>query len=278
KVILGPSNPTKIQEEHLKHFNPTFEEANAINVAVKEGVLDATKHTVVVFKNISQSSFLGEEVGDSSTISKNRLNLVDNKGSELMLLDRKADTDFTLSLRSPALSDSNSNIWSSVSRIRKWLKVSVSEIKALCELFKRISNAIIDDGLINKEFQLPLFKTNKKESLFADQIFDLFDTKNNVILILEEFARGCATINFPRVFHEYSNQYKLNIVSLLEPRVSGSKADAISAKLGLEKSPRVEAIGFSGGIWLGWRKSIDVEVVDNLPQFILVRICSILHP
>ncbi|MBA0570856.1 hypothetical protein Golob_004462, partial [Gossypium lobatum] len=119
------------------------------------------------------------------------------------------DTDFTLSLRSPALSDSNSNIWSSVNRIRKWLKVSVSEIKALCELFKRISNAIIDDGLINK---------------------------------------GCATINFPRVFHEYSNQYKLNIVSLLEPRVSGFKADAISAKLGLEKSPRVEAIGFSGGI------------------------------
>ncbi|MBA0813250.1 hypothetical protein Gohar_027119 [Gossypium harknessii] len=90
KAILGPSNPTKIQEDHLKHFNPTFEEANVINVAVKEGVLDATKHTAVVFKNISQSSSLGEEVGGSSTISKNRLNLVDNKGSELMLPDRKA--------------------------------------------------------------------------------------------------------------------------------------------------------------------------------------------
>lgn len=59
-------------------------------MAVKEGVLDATKHTAVVFKNISQSSSLGEEVGGSSTISKNRLNLVDNKGSELMLPDRKA--------------------------------------------------------------------------------------------------------------------------------------------------------------------------------------------
>ncbi|MBA0725307.1 hypothetical protein Golax_021903 [Gossypium laxum] len=90
KAILGPSNPTKIQEEHLKHFNPTFEEANVINVAVKEGVLDATKQTAVEFKNISQSSSLGEEVGGSSTISKNRLNLMDNKGSELMLPDRKA--------------------------------------------------------------------------------------------------------------------------------------------------------------------------------------------
>ncbi|MFQ6663119.1 hypothetical protein Gotur_030757 [Gossypium turneri] len=57
--------------------------------------------------------------------------------------------------------------------------VSVSEIKALCELFKKISNAIIDDGLINK-------------------IFDLFDTKHNGILILEEFARALS------IFHPNS--------------------------------------------------------------------------
>ncbi|KAG4179415.1 hypothetical protein ERO13_A10G102431v2 [Gossypium hirsutum] len=56
------------------------------------------------------------------------------------------------------------------------LFVSVSEIKALYELFKKISNAIIDNGLI-------------------DKIFDLFDTKHNGILLLEEFA--CAL----SVFH-----------------------------------------------------------------------------
>ncbi|MBA0598271.1 hypothetical protein Gorai_008042, partial [Gossypium raimondii] len=45
-------------------------------------------------------------------------------------------------------------------------------------------------------------------------------------------------------------EYSIDILSLLKTIVSGSKADNIIAKLGFPCSHRVEAIGFSRGIWI----------------------------
>ncbi|MFQ6648100.1 hypothetical protein Gotur_021108 [Gossypium turneri] len=96
--------------------------------------------------------------------------------------------------------------------------------------------------------------------------------------ILSWNVQGCTSDKFLRAFREYNNQHKLDIFSLLEPRISGTKADTIIAKLGWYKSYRVEAVGFSRGIWIGWKNSIGLEVIGNHPQFILSCIYSNLHP
>ncbi|XP_047179551.1 calcineurin B-like protein 7 isoform X3 [Vigna umbellata] len=71
------------------------------------------------------------------------------------------------------------------------LNVTVSEVEALHELFKKLSNSIIEDNLIHREeFQLALFRNRNKKNLFADRIFDLFDLKRNGVIEFGEFVQS----------------------------------------------------------------------------------------
>ncbi|KAG8499648.1 hypothetical protein CXB51_006070 [Gossypium anomalum] len=66
--------------------------------------------------------------------------------------------------------------------------------------------------------------------------------------VMDGQIKGCFVPgqNFIRAFHEYNEEHKPNIICLVEPRVSGQKANDIIEKLGFNFSHRVEAIGFSG--------------------------------
>ena len=69
--------------------------------------------------------------------------------------------------------------------------------------------------------------------------------------------------------HDLRRLYRYNILVVVEPRISGVKADRIVDKLNFEASFRVEAHGMSGGIWLLWNKSkVNIKILDSSRHFI----------
>lgn len=73
---------------------------------------------------------------------------------------------------------------------------SVDEVYALEELFKDLSNSIHRDGVIHKdEFAYALFKAQNHSNIFAEKVFELFDTKKNDVIGFDEFVAALS------VFH-----------------------------------------------------------------------------
>lgn len=85
-------------------------------------------------------------------------------------------------------------------------------------------------------------------------------------------CQGAAARAWYRVLKNMINKHKPDIVGLLEPRVSGTHADDICKNIGYENWIRVEAVGFSGGIWIFWKKDTQLSVIASHPQFVLTRI------
>ena len=86
-------------------------------------------------------------------------------------------------------------------------------------------------------------------------------------------VQGAVSANFQRSFRTIIKNYNPSMVVLMEPRISGVKADEFIKKSRFDQSHRVEAVGFSGGIWLLWQSSIEVVVLLNHRQFIHFKIC-----
>ncbi|KAJ4827481.1 hypothetical protein Tsubulata_006828 [Turnera subulata] len=64
-----------------------------------------------------------------------------------------------------------------------------------------------------------------------------------------------------------------SIVAIVEPRISGVKADHVIHRLPFSNSHRVEARGFAGGIWLLWEESrVQISILFNHPQLIHTRV------
>nr|GME00746.1 splicing factor 3B subunit 2 [Ipomoea batatas] len=85
-------------------------------------------------------------------------------------------------------------------------------------------------------------------------------------------CQGAASKSFLRVAKWITNYHKPDFFCLLETKTSGENADNVCRKLNFDNWVRVEALGFSGGIWILWKDGRNVEITNSNPQFINLKI------
>lgn len=87
-------------------------------------------------------------------------------------------------------------------------------------------------------------------------------------------CQGAGSPAFLSAFRFLLDKHKPNLVVLLEPRISGSKANSFIRKSRISNSHRVEANGFSGEIWLLWNNDWTIQVLYNDRQLMHTCICD----
>ncbi|KAI9117550.1 hypothetical protein K1719_011716 [Acacia pycnantha] len=84
---------------------------------------------------------------------------------------------------------------------------------------------------------------------------------------------GAASKGVAAVLKDIRVRYNVDVVVILEPRISGVQAAKTIKNWGFKFSVRVEAVGFSGGIWLLWNmEELSVEVLKEEEQFIHCKV------
>ncbi|XP_031124225.1 uncharacterized protein LOC116026939 [Ipomoea triloba] len=81
-------------------------------------------------------------------------------------------------------------------------------------------------------------------------------------------CQGAASKGFIRAAKWFVKQHQPSIFCLVETKVSGENANSICVKIGFEKWARVEAIGYSGGIWIMWSGTLQIDILNFHPQFV----------
>ncbi|KAL4363369.1 hypothetical protein GQ457_04G017710 [Hibiscus cannabinus] len=87
-------------------------------------------------------------------------------------------------------------------------------------------------------------------------------------------VQGFGDPNFLTTVRQFIRDNNPYIIKLFEPR-SGYKANSVILALGVPNSHRIEASGFSGGIWLCWKNTITTDILLNHFQFLHFRVHNI---
>ncbi|XP_021803921.1 uncharacterized protein LOC110748212, partial [Prunus avium] len=82
-------------------------------------------------------------------------------------------------------------------------------------------------------------------------------------------VRGAGKNSCARTIKDLKKTFDIDILAVLEPIISGSRALTVAQNLGFSHFHIVDAIGFSGGVWLLWNgNSVSLQVVAHSSQSI----------
>lgn len=86
-------------------------------------------------------------------------------------------------------------------------------------------------------------------------------------------CKGAGGKTFPSLVRDLVQRHKIQLLAILEPRISGIREDRVTKRMGFSHQFRVEAQGFAGGIWLLWEEQdFVVDIVQSHQQFVHMRI------
>ncbi|GLT94094.1 hypothetical protein SLE2022_118530 [Rubroshorea leprosula] len=86
-------------------------------------------------------------------------------------------------------------------------------------------------------------------------------------------VRGAASKGFLRTAQELIKKHKPDIFIIAEPRISGTTADDRINDMRFDEFVKVDARGFSGGIWVLWNRTVgDITILDCFSQAITLLV------
>lgn len=93
-----------------------------------------------------------------------------------------------------------------------------------------------------------------------------------LMIILIWNCQGAGSKDFIRAALLFINTHRPDVIALLETKVPGARANEVCKKLKFDNWFRIESIGYSGGIWILCKKSVNITLRYTHPQFAVLDV------
>ena len=86
-------------------------------------------------------------------------------------------------------------------------------------------------------------------------------------------VQGAGNARFLNTLKELIRKYDPTILVLVETKISGRQAEEVCKKIGFDGQFRIDAQGFSGGIWLFWKvQLVQIQILTSDAQFVSMAV------